>query len=139
MVINPWDPAGAGVPRLPSGRLVRGRSLRRALPPGPGPTFAVYLLSKPPPAVAWETRWIRWPDFWLPGDHVHARTVLREPRQRTATGDRTGPGRFPALSDGDRAPARQRRVKTVVGAFTRIMVRQRTFSYLAHDRDEPDD
>ncbi|MFZ2527773.1 MAG: protein phosphatase, partial [Rhodococcus sp. (in: high G+C Gram-positive bacteria)] len=38
-----WDPAAAGVLRLPSGRLVRGRGLRRPVPDGPLPTFAVYL------------------------------------------------------------------------------------------------
>jgi hypothetical protein len=77
-VASPWDPAAAGVLRLPSGRRVRGRSLRQPLPPGPGPTFAVYLLSKPPPAVAWEAQWLRWPDFWLPADQAHARKVLIE-------------------------------------------------------------
>jgi hypothetical protein len=30
LVTSTWDPAGAGVLRLPSGRLVGGRSLRRA-------------------------------------------------------------------------------------------------------------
>ena len=75
---SPWDPAGAGVLRLPSGRLVRGRGLRRAPPPGLAPTFAVYLLGKPPPAVAWEARWIRWPDFWLPGDQAYMGRVLHE-------------------------------------------------------------
>src|SRR6266851_524002 len=85
MVTSPWDAAGAGVLRLPSGRLVRGRGLRRALPPGPGPTFAVYLLSKPPPAVAWEAHWVRWPDFWLPGDQAHARKVLHQAWERALT------------------------------------------------------
>ncbi len=75
---DPWDPAGAGVLRLPSGRLVRGRSLRQPLPSGPRPTFAVYLLGKTPPAVAWESRWLRWPDLWLPSDQAHARRVLHE-------------------------------------------------------------
>jgi hypothetical protein len=85
MVTSPWDAAGAGVLRLPSGRLVRGRGLRRALPPGPAPTFAVYLLSNPPPAVACEARWVRWPDFWLPGDQAHARKVLHEAWERALT------------------------------------------------------
>jgi protein-tyrosine phosphatase len=48
------------------------------LPPGPTPTFAVYLLGQAPPAVAWESRWLRWPDFWLPGDQARAREVLHE-------------------------------------------------------------
>ena len=80
---RPWDPAGAGVLRLPSGRLVRGRSVRRPLPPGPEPTFAVYLLRKPPCAVGWEARWVRWPDFWLPDNQGHAQAVLHEAWQST--------------------------------------------------------
>jgi protein-tyrosine phosphatase len=73
-----WDPTSAGVLRLPSGRLIRGRGLRQPLPPGPTPTLAVYLLGKTPPAVAWESRWLRWPDFWLPSDQAQAREVLHE-------------------------------------------------------------
>ncbi|MBM7439429.1 protein-tyrosine phosphatase family protein [Streptomyces sp. HB132] len=73
-----WDPAGEGVLRLPSGRLVRGRGLRRPLPAGPEPTFALHLLGGPPPAVAWESRWLRWPDFRLPADREAARSVLEE-------------------------------------------------------------
>ncbi|MFE4455328.1 protein phosphatase [Streptomyces sp. NPDC056796] len=73
-----WDPAGEGVMRLPSGRLVRGRGLRRPVPPGPEPTFAVHLLGGPPPPVAWESRWVRWPDFLLPTDRAEARSVLEE-------------------------------------------------------------
>jgi hypothetical protein len=72
--------------RLPSGRLVRGRGLRRPLPSGSVPTYAVYLLSRPPPAVAWESRWVRWPDFWLPTDRAYAREVMHEAWQRAATG-----------------------------------------------------
>ena len=81
---EPWDPAAAGVLRLPSGRLVRGRALRRPLPPGPVPTFAVHLLGSAPPEVAWESRWLRWPDFRLPSDPALARAVLREAWERAA-------------------------------------------------------
>jgi hypothetical protein len=84
-VTGAWDPTSPGVLRLPSGRLVRGRGLRRPLPPGPTPTFAVYLLARPPPAVAWESRWLRWPDFWLPGDRARAREVLHEAWERAMT------------------------------------------------------
>jgi len=77
-----WDPSGAGVLSLPSGRAVRGRALRRPLPPGPFPTFALYLLGEPPPEVAWETRWLRWPDFWLPSDRARARDALVEAWER---------------------------------------------------------
>ena len=73
---TPWNPTGGGVLTLPSGRLIRGRSLRQPLTPEP--TFAVYLLGKPPPAVAWDVRWLKWPDFGLPSDETQARTVLRE-------------------------------------------------------------
>src|SRR5256885_14704792 len=79
-----WDPDGAGVPRRPSGRLVRGRALRRPLPPGPVPTFAAHLLGSAPPEVAWESRWLRWPDFRLPSDPALARAVLREAWERAA-------------------------------------------------------
>jgi hypothetical protein len=83
--MDPWDPTAEGVVRLPSGRLVRGRGLRRPVPPGPAPTFAVYLLGAPPPAVDWESRWLRWPDFWLPRQPATARRVLREAWERAAS------------------------------------------------------
>ena len=80
-----WDERDAGVLRLPSGRLVRGRGLRRPLAPGaPNPSYGVYLLGKPPPGVPWESRWIRWPDFRLPADRAHARAVLVEAWERAA-------------------------------------------------------
>jgi hypothetical protein len=77
-----WEPGAAGVLRLPSGRLVRGRGLRRPLPPGPVPTFALHLLGHEPPAVAWESRWVRWPDFRLPTDRAAAAEALREAWRR---------------------------------------------------------
>ncbi len=80
-----WNPSSVGVLRLPSGRLVRGRGLRQPLPPGPTPTFAVYLLGRRPPAVAWESRWLRWPDFRLPIDRAHARKVLHEAWESATT------------------------------------------------------
>jgi protein-tyrosine phosphatase len=49
------------------------------------PTFAVYLLGTTPPAVAWESRWVRWPDFWLPSDRTHARQVMYESWDRAGT------------------------------------------------------
>ena len=82
---EPWEPTGAGVLHLPSGRLVRGRGLRKPPPPGPAPTFAVYLLGRTPPAVDWESRWLRWPDFRLPTDRALARDLLREAWERAAT------------------------------------------------------
>lgn len=81
----PWDPDAAGVLRLPSGRLVRGRGLRRPLPEGPEPTFGLYLLGEPPPAVAWPSRWLRWPDFRLPADRREAREALLDAWRRADT------------------------------------------------------
>ncbi|MFC5724492.1 protein phosphatase [Streptomyces gamaensis] len=79
-----WDSEGPGVLRLPSGRLVRGRALRRPLPPGPVPGYAVHLLGKRPPDVPWEADWLLWPDFRLPGDPVRARAVLTGAWERAA-------------------------------------------------------
>lgn len=79
-----WDPAAHGVVELPSGRLVRGRGLRSPLPEDAAPELGVYLLGSPPPAVPWDSRWIRWPDFRLPADRDAAREVLREAWERAA-------------------------------------------------------
>jgi hypothetical protein len=73
-----WEPDAPGVLRLPSGRLVRGRGLRHPLPPGPTPAFGLYLQGTDPGAMAWEGRWIRWPDFWLPTDRAAFGDALAE-------------------------------------------------------------
>ena len=82
---EPWSADGAGVMTLPSGRRVRGRALSRQLPAGAEPTFAVYLLGQRPPAVPWEMRWVRWPDFRLPADRPDAEDALRQAWQRLDT------------------------------------------------------
>ncbi|GAB3694884.1 protein-tyrosine phosphatase family protein [Actinocorallia lasiicapitis] len=76
-----WVEGGVGVLRLPSGRLVRGRGLRKGLGRGEEPEFGVYLVGK---AVRqeWESRWVKWPDFWLPADRDGFRDVLREALER---------------------------------------------------------
>ena len=81
-----WDADAPGVLALPSGRLIRGRGLRRPLPAdgGPAPAYAVYLLGKEPPPVPWEAHWLRWPDFRLPADRARARSVLTEAWRRAA-------------------------------------------------------
>lgn len=81
----PWSDGAPGVVRLPSGRSVRGRGLRRPLPRGPSPTFAVHLVGRRPPDVPWESRWVRWPDFRLPADPAALRAALVEVRERAAT------------------------------------------------------
>jgi heme-degrading monooxygenase HmoA len=82
----PWTEGAPGVVRLPSGRLVRGRGLRRPPPAGPGATFAVHLLGRRPPPVPEESRWVRWPDFRLPADQAALRSALAEALDRAATG-----------------------------------------------------
>ncbi|MGD3106141.1 protein-tyrosine phosphatase family protein [Streptomyces sp. YGL11-2] len=84
MTTDTWQPTDPGVLRLPTGRLIRGRGLRRPLPPGNAPTYAVYLLGTQPPEVPWEFRWLRWPDFRLPADRARAESVLREAWDRAA-------------------------------------------------------
>ncbi|TQF04181.1 protein phosphatase [Kitasatospora acidiphila] len=73
-----WEPGTAGLLRLPSGRLVRGRGLLNPLPVGQLPTFGLYLLDSRPPAAQWESDWLRWPDFGVPADSVEVAAVLRE-------------------------------------------------------------
>jgi protein-tyrosine phosphatase len=84
-MIAAWEPEMAGVLRLPSGRLIRGRGLSRTLPAGPQPTFALYLLGREPAIVPWEARWLRWPDFGLPSDPAAAADALREALARART------------------------------------------------------
>jgi len=80
-----WVTGEAGLLRLPSGRSVRGRGLREPMPSGHPPTFGVYLLGSAPPEFGWVSRWIRWPDFRLPGDPAYAGRVLEEAWQRART------------------------------------------------------
>ncbi|MEV4649488.1 protein phosphatase [Saccharopolyspora sp. NPDC049357] len=82
-----WDADAPGVLALPSGRLVRGRGLRRPLPDGPRPEFALHLLGRRPTPVEWDSRWVRWPDFRLPTDRADAIDALREAWRR-ASGER---------------------------------------------------
>ncbi|MGV9638589.1 protein-tyrosine phosphatase family protein [Nocardia rhamnosiphila] len=80
-----WDPEAAGVLRLPSGRMVRGRGLRNLLPPGDVPQFGMYLQGSEPAPVEWESRWVQWRDFWLPSDRGAFTAVLRELLERSET------------------------------------------------------
>ena len=82
---TPWDPGAAGVLRLPSGRLVRGRALRRPLPDGLRPQWGLYLLGRRPPPVDWDAYWLRWRDFGLPHDGQEAARVLRQAWERLDT------------------------------------------------------
>jgi hypothetical protein len=89
LVSAAWELGTPGVLRLPSGRRVRGRGLRRPLPGGPEPGFALYLLGRQPPPVPWESRWVRWPDFGLPADPAR-RTVAAAGETAVLTGEIRG-------------------------------------------------
>ncbi|MCD0452399.1 protein phosphatase [Actinocorallia sp. API 0066] len=75
---------GPGVLRLPSGRKVRGRGLRRG-EPDTAPEFGVYLLGAAPPAFAWPSRWVRCPDFRTPSAPADARAAFTEAWERAAS------------------------------------------------------
>ncbi|WP_432991393.1 protein-tyrosine phosphatase family protein [Dactylosporangium sp. CA-233914] len=81
-----WAGGEAGVLRLPSGRLIRGRGLRDGEPDG-SPQFGLYLLGKQPPEFAWDKVWVRWPDFRLPSDRDAARAAFSTALRR-AGGER---------------------------------------------------
>ena len=102
---EPWPAGLPGVLRLPSGRLIRGRGLRRPVPDGPDPAFGLYLLGKEPPAVPWESAWFRWPDFGLPADRDAA---IGHSRRRGSAPPRSGskwPARAAAVAPAPRWPA----------------------------------
>lgn len=73
-----WDRDDQGVLELPSGRKIRGRKLGPLAISSSRPSFAVYLTFRRPDPVPWDSRWLRWPDFWLPLDPGSATTILRE-------------------------------------------------------------
>ena len=75
----------AGAVVLPSGRVIRGRGLRKPCPEGADPTFAVLLGGRRPAPTRWESRWIRWPDFRLPSNRPDAERILREAWDRATT------------------------------------------------------
>ncbi|BBX32809.1 protein-tyrosine phosphatase family protein [Mycolicibacterium mageritense] len=72
-----WDPDVAGVVVFPGGHRVRGRGLRAGPPPEPA-DFGVYLTGTEHLENAWESRWVRWPDFWLPHSTSEAVSAVRE-------------------------------------------------------------
>ncbi len=98
MTCAPWDATAAGVVRLPSGRLVRGRGLRHGGVLGPAPQFGLYPLGSPPPDPGWDARWVHWRDMWLPADADDARDGIvelwrRAPSERVEVACAGGRGR----------------------------------------------
>ncbi|WP_371820892.1 hypothetical protein [Tsukamurella sp. PLM1] len=63
---GPWPAAEPGVLELPSGRRIRGRSLRRDIA-DERPDFGVYIGRHATP-VEWDHTVLEWPDFRLPRD-----------------------------------------------------------------------
>lgn len=72
-----WDPNAPGVLALPSGRLVRGRALRKPLPDGPVPQYGLYLGAQIPNPTPWPYDWIRWKDFRVPRYLPDAARLIR--------------------------------------------------------------
>lgn len=80
-----WEANGQGVLQLPSGRLVRGRALRRRNLDEAQPEFGIYLLATPPDSLPWDARWVRWRDFRLPTDPCDAHDALHEAWRRSSS------------------------------------------------------
>jgi hypothetical protein len=81
-----WEP-GPGVVEFPDGARVRGAALRGDRPQ-PDPEWGLYLLGSAPPDLSWPSRWLRWPDFWLPRDTADARSAFEEAHHRATEGCR---------------------------------------------------
>lgn len=45
----------------------------------------MYVLGKAPPSMAWPSRWVRCPDYWLPVDRDDARDAVLELWRRAQT------------------------------------------------------
>jgi hypothetical protein len=48
------------------------------------PQFGLYLRGRMPPPPSWPSRWVWWPDWWLPVDRDDANAALREAWERAA-------------------------------------------------------
>jgi hypothetical protein len=77
-----WVETEPGVLVLPGGRLVRGRALHDG--PGQAPDWGLYLLAVRP-TLEWPSRWVRWPDLWLPLNGAEARDAIAEAWTRSET------------------------------------------------------
>lgn len=80
--MHAWRASDPGILVLPSGRLVRGRALRRPTLADPPPDFGLYLLRQQPQLMPWQARWVRWSDLRLPADRDDARDALHEAWRR---------------------------------------------------------
>ncbi len=77
---------GPGIIEMPDRTRFRGRGLRNPEPAGEHPTFGLYVVGREPPPMAWESRWLQWPDFRLPSDRAEAGRAFADAHARAATG-----------------------------------------------------
>jgi protein-tyrosine phosphatase len=82
-----WEP-GPGIVELPDGTRLRGRGLRQGEWPQPQPEWGLYLLGRRPATTPWPSRWLRWPDFWLPLDDEQARSAFEAAHRLAGEGCR---------------------------------------------------
>ena len=77
---------------LPGGGRVRARGLRSPVPPGPAPSYGLYLGTerlrrRHGPTLPWPQRWVAWPDFRVPLDPDDAVDALVDLHRRIRTGE----------------------------------------------------
>lgn len=90
-----------GTITLPDGTALRGRGRREPLPPGPLPTYGLYLSRAPSSAqhrlldlrrIAWRpdwpADWIDWPDFRVPRDGETAAAAIHRAYLLARSGER---------------------------------------------------
>jgi Protein-tyrosine phosphatase len=87
-----------GAIALPDGTPVRGRGRSKPVPPGPSPTYGLYL-GRPPEAKRrlfdrapawhpdWPADWIDWPDFRVPRDNEAAAALIEHAYSLARTGE----------------------------------------------------
>lgn len=73
---------------LPDGARLRGRGLRQGSCWQPDPEWGLYLVGRRPTDIGWPSRWLRWPDFWLPTDAHDARSAFKEAHRLARDGCR---------------------------------------------------
>lgn len=79
--VDQWSDATPGLVVLPDGRRVRGRALRDPLGgEAEEPDVGIYLTTRPV-QEHWDSRWVRWPDFWLPRSASEAVATLAKAHQ----------------------------------------------------------
>lgn len=85
-----------GAITLPDGTVVRGRGRREGLPPGPLPTYGLYLGSPSAPRLLsrapawrpdWPADWVDWSDFRTPRDGAVAVTLITKAYRLAGQGE----------------------------------------------------